>query len=111
MESSAPVDAQKCSGARKDEDLSRGVLFLYVEVQVRRPDAADGRFSASTKGLFFSPLRSFEVQQLPGEGVEVSYFSFGLQPDHERGTFHCVLLFAVFLSDYEVPYICHWRSL
>jgi len=45
------VDAQKCSYARKDENLSRGVgvpvarkaklqRVVYVEAQIRSPDAA-----------------------------------------------------------------------
>ena len=42
------VVAQKCPVARKDEEFGPKTYFPYVEVQIHRPDAANGRFSATT---------------------------------------------------------------
>ena len=45
------MDAQKCPGARKDLKFELRRTVLYVEAQILIPDAADGHFSASTRGV------------------------------------------------------------
>ena len=42
------VFAQKCPVARKEDRFGLKAYFLYAEVQIYLPDAANGRFSAKT---------------------------------------------------------------